>query len=198
MLTVFLPGCDYSSKPSRQTLQGWQTAPPCCCWLRVYSFILASGTLLWIRVILPNIFQAPSQNWIIIWASNSVYKTNKREMALFILCEINQTYILPSNESMALSAVILSLKRGFVPLFYVSFLYVWWSACFTSKAMNRFVTKSCRSYRIHMIRTLIDKVDNTTYTRIPRSFTYLTRLTIRGTYLAGIMQRNTYLPVFTW
>jgi hypothetical protein len=43
-------------------------------------------------------------------------------MALFISCEINQTYILLPNESMALSAVILSLKRGFVPLFYVSLL----------------------------------------------------------------------------
>jgi len=89
------------------------------------TFILASGTLQGTRVILPHIFQTPSQNWIIIWPWKSVYKTKKRESALFISYEVNQTCILSPNESMALSAWILSLKRGLVLLFYVSFLFSW-------------------------------------------------------------------------
>jgi hypothetical protein len=74
------------------------------CLFAGYTFILASGTLQRTRVLLPHIFQTPSQNWIIIWAWKSVYKTNKRERALFISCEENQTCILSSNEIMALSA----------------------------------------------------------------------------------------------
>jgi hypothetical protein len=109
MLTAFMRGCDDSSKQDINVCKADRLNHSLAAG---YTFILASGTLQGTRVILPHIFQAPSQNWIIIWTWKSVYKTNKRERALFISCEVNQTCILSPNESMALSAEIRSLNVG--------------------------------------------------------------------------------------
>jgi hypothetical protein len=59
----------------------------------MYSFILASGTLQWTRVILSNNFPStiPKLNYN-PGLNPPVYETNKREVKLFISREANQNY----------------------------------------------------------------------------------------------------------